>query len=317
MSPEIQEPKRPPSSAQEAVDWYRRLDQADPPIGHREYLETCADFIDRKYHYGFRVANGEQHTDEPYILDAACMYMEAARLEDDSDKRDGLRQRARTLLGELMSKEGQEPSVLIDSLMYYTDLSFQDQYDRLVRGETDMPAFETAWLECFRESRRAFLMVCKMNGGNDNHLLGRYLEWFRILQERKRQFVEGRVDDEFVRSTFLREDRGFQSQRDGSLSGNFDISFDAFDESVGTWRPVEYLQLTMQNRIVKRTNYQEHISVQNYIFRMPDSETVEIMRKSVAAIADRIRAIVDPSYVLPALKIEDDKAGTLLVSSFF
>ena len=271
----------PFNSPEAAVDWYRSLYAQKSLDGNTDQLVTGAQVILEANPNGYLWSR----KDEPLMLDAASMLIEASRAADDQKKREHYKKVANKALSRLANNPESTPAVVVDSFMYATDMEFQDIYESYYSGEIEEREFSKKWVETYVKSLDVMLSTMDLLEGQEGYSIGKMFEWFWLQDARKEQLEQDSMDRWFIRSAFKREDQG-HNQPNG-LSPNFDIAFD--EMSNGRWQTTQKIQLGLGSK----EKYAAGIQVYQYMFQGSNYRLAEnfkhwgrTMRKEAASILD-------------------------------
>lgn len=253
----------------DAVRWYRTRGQEADLRGSEQTLLSAAQVILENDPDGFLTnLKGKEALDQPYMMDAACMLMEAARLESNTDEKRKKRTIARKALLHLSEESRVPMGVKVDARMYLVDLEFQDLYDDQTEGkysdDRDYLQFEEAWEKIHVKSIDMYCASQDELENSDTYKIGKMYEWFWIITKRHQQLKDETTDSQYIRSAYLREDRAFTDKREG-YSGNFDVALEEYNGR--QWEITQRAQLGIG--VEKNGKYESGIRVYRHEVNLP------------------------------------------------
>lgn len=233
VSPNLEKPYK---TARQAIEWYRGLGQSANLYGRSQDLAEAAKLIENSGLEPFiQNRKGEVVKEIPPLLDAACMYAEAAHATSDGETARKYRNEACRVTRELFEDEAQPMSTRVNAKAFFCDWQFADAYDRYSNNEIDYDLFFQRWTELQEYSLKSFIELIKNYDSNAEdvnqatRVFGKAGEWFFLNTHRHQQFVDslkGKPEDiANIRLAYTREDAALGK----TTSANFDVVLEKFN----------------------------------------------------------------------------------------
>lgn len=277
----------------DTIEWYRSLGQSNPMIGLDHELVGAAAFVE-EHGDGIFLENkvGKINESQPAILDAACMFAEAARVCTDLKRAIALRQNAQRIALGILEKDNVPTALRVDAWMLAHDAEFGNLHDLLVNGKISIESFTDKWQACHESSLIKFNEELPRLNAKDDFSAGKFGEWFALNTFRHLQLEKETIDQGLFRATSTREDCAVKRPR----SGNFDIAYDTRERD--NWSLSHKLQIKVAfNEQEPVLDYDRDIDARVLRFNRGESFTA-ITRRDMAAMVVESRSLTDYGITL-------------------
>jgi hypothetical protein len=282
----------------DAVEWYQSLGQWSE-LTQRDVpnLVKAAQTLLSRNPEGFYIKKA--HDEVPYFTVAACMMIEASRVCQDESMKDTLRAAAIKSLESVRDNPNQfSLESQVDVEMYLTDLMYLEAHEQFA-ADGDWLKFAKQWRGIHKASLvefRKFVTdnsteVTRSDGSKRQKYqgqVGKIFEWYYILGRRHQLLKDEEHERQFIRSAYLREDRG--GNRHGNFDEsirrkNFDVALEVHDED--GWHIEQMAQLGLRD---KEQTYDKPIKTYSFTFGRA-ANTGAVMWGMVRSITPLIKEV--------------------------